>query len=44
MVSSTILTLVVIAAVYRLVKGWGLPGAEMPTESVEHAKSPLAAE
>ncbi|MCE4226274.1 efflux RND transporter permease subunit [Methylobacterium sp. C25] len=44
MVSSTVLTLVVIPAVYGLVKGWSLPGAEMPTESVEHAKFPLAAE
>ncbi|GEP01530.1 efflux RND transporter permease subunit [Methylobacterium haplocladii] len=44
MVSSTVLTLVVIPAVYGLVKGWSLPGAEMPTESVEHAKLPLAAE
>jgi Cu(I)/Ag(I) efflux system membrane protein CusA/SilA len=26
MVSSTVLTLVVIPAVYALVKGWGLPG------------------
>jgi Cu(I)/Ag(I) efflux system membrane protein CusA/SilA len=44
MVSSTVLTLVVIPAVYGLVKGWSLRGAEMPTESVEHAKLPLAAE
>ena len=44
MVSSTILTLVVIPAVYALVKGWGLPRSRMPTESVERPKLPLAAE
>ncbi|KQP51135.1 cation transporter [Methylobacterium sp. Leaf111] len=44
MVSSTILTLVVIPAVYGLVKGWGLPGARTSSESVERAKTPLAAE
>ncbi|WP_264051092.1 efflux RND transporter permease subunit [Methylobacterium flocculans] len=44
MVSSTMLTLVVIPAVYGLVKGWSLPEPEMPTESVEVAELPLAAE
>jgi Cu(I)/Ag(I) efflux system membrane protein CusA/SilA len=44
MVSSTMLTLVVIPAVYGLVKGWSLPEPEMPTEAVEVAELPLAAE
>ncbi|GJE54897.1 efflux RND transporter permease subunit [Methylobacterium thuringiense] len=44
MVSSTVLTLVVIPAVYGLAKGWGLSGAGMPTKSVERIETPLAVE
>ena len=44
MVSSTVLTLVVIPAVYGLVKGWGLPRSDMRPESVEGHTMPLAAE
>jgi Cu(I)/Ag(I) efflux system membrane protein CusA/SilA len=44
MVSSTVLTLVVIPAVYALVKGWGLPTSRTLAESVEQQKMPLAAE
>ena len=44
MVSSTVLTLVVIPAVYGLVKGRGLPTSRTLTESVEQQKMPLAAE
>jgi Cu(I)/Ag(I) efflux system membrane protein CusA/SilA len=44
MVSSTVLTLVVIPAVYGLVKGWVLAEAETRTEPDEQAKIPLAAE
>jgi Cu(I)/Ag(I) efflux system membrane protein CusA/SilA len=42
MVSSTVLTLVVIPAVYALVKGHGLPQAAVETE--DRARMPLAAE
>jgi len=42
MVSSTVLTLVVIPAVYALVKGRGLPQAA--AEAGEDARVPLAAE
>ncbi|MDX3925178.1 MAG: CusA/CzcA family heavy metal efflux RND transporter [Shinella sp.] len=38
MVSSTILTLVVIPAVYALVKGWGLPEAR--AEQLQHPQGP----
>ena len=34
MVSSTVLTLVVIPAVYGLVKGWRLPQAKVPAASL----------
>ena len=44
MVSSTVLTLVVIPAVYALVKGWGLPTSRTLSESVEPQRMPLAAE
>ncbi|TXN41153.1 efflux RND transporter permease subunit [Methylobacterium sp. WL30] len=44
MVSSTVLTLVVIPAVYGLVKGWGLPRSDMRPEPVEGHTMPLAAE
>jgi Cu(I)/Ag(I) efflux system membrane protein CusA/SilA len=44
MVSSTVLTLVVIPAVYGLVKGWGLPRSDMQPEPVEGHTMPLAAE
>jgi Cu(I)/Ag(I) efflux system membrane protein CusA/SilA len=44
MVSSTVLTLVVIPAVYALVKGWGLPTSRTRTESVERQEMPLAVE
>jgi Cu(I)/Ag(I) efflux system membrane protein CusA/SilA len=45
MVSSTILTLVVIPAVYGLVKGWGLPEAEERGETAQDgARTSLAAE
>ncbi|MCP1549390.1 MULTISPECIES: CusA/CzcA family heavy metal efflux RND transporter [Methylobacteriaceae] len=44
MVSSTILTLLVIPAVYGLVKGWGLPRSDMRPESVEGHTMFLAAE
>lgn len=39
MVSSTVLTLLVIPAIYGLVKGWGLPRAEAATA---HGTQPLA--
>jgi Cu(I)/Ag(I) efflux system membrane protein CusA/SilA len=39
MVSSTVLTLLVIPAIYGLVKGWGLPRAEAATA---HGAQPLA--
>ena len=35
MVSSTVLTLVVIPAVYVLVKGYGLPATTRPARSVQ---------
>ncbi|KQQ13845.1 cation transporter [Methylobacterium sp. Leaf121] len=44
MVSSTMLTLVVIPAVYALIKGRGLPRSDTAMESVEREKLPLAAE
>jgi Cu(I)/Ag(I) efflux system membrane protein CusA/SilA len=44
MVSSTVLTLVVIPAVYALIKGWGLPTSQKLTESMAQQKMPLAAE
>lgn len=44
MVSSTVLTLVVIPAVYGLVKGWDLSRTRMPTKSVERIETPFAAE
>jgi Cu(I)/Ag(I) efflux system membrane protein CusA/SilA len=40
MVSSTVLTLVVIPAVYGLVKGWGLPSASEVTETDADAVTP----
>jgi Cu(I)/Ag(I) efflux system membrane protein CusA/SilA len=42
MVSSTVLTLVVIPAVYALVKGRGLP--QGAAETKDEARMPLAAE
>jgi Cu(I)/Ag(I) efflux system membrane protein CusA/SilA len=45
MTSSTLLTLVVIPAIYGLVKGWRLPRATSAPEVVEEAEAlPLAAE
>ncbi|TXN25070.1 CusA/CzcA family heavy metal efflux RND transporter [Methylobacterium sp. WL9] len=44
MVSSTVLTLLVIPAVYGLVKGWGLPDVEEVREPVFGQAMPLAAE
>jgi len=40
MVSSTVLTLVVIPAVYALVKGWGLSAAAETPASVAPAERP----
>ncbi|WP_375462520.1 efflux RND transporter permease subunit [uncultured Methylobacterium sp.] len=44
MVSSTVLTLLVIPAVYGLVKGWRLPDAEVQRALIPEATMPLAAE
>ncbi|NEU14322.1 efflux RND transporter permease subunit [Methylobacterium sp. BTF04] len=44
MVSSTVLTLLVIPAVYGLVKGWGLPDVDVTIASEPEAALPLAAE
>jgi Cu(I)/Ag(I) efflux system membrane protein CusA/SilA len=44
MVSSTVLTLVVIPAVYGLVKGWGLSTCDTLSESLDGPKAALAAE
>jgi Cu(I)/Ag(I) efflux system membrane protein CusA/SilA len=44
MVSSTILTLVVIPAVYGLIKGWKLPGKVAGASEIEAVALPLAAE
>lgn len=41
MVSLTILTLVVIPAVYGLVSGWGLAKTDLPMESVEGTGMPV---
>jgi Cu(I)/Ag(I) efflux system membrane protein CusA/SilA len=41
MVSSTVLTLLVIPAIYAIVKGWGLPRqGEMPVAAHERAATP----
>jgi Cu(I)/Ag(I) efflux system membrane protein CusA/SilA len=44
MISSTILTLVVIPAVYGIVKGWRLPSRSMVEEPRGDARLKLAAE
>jgi Cu(I)/Ag(I) efflux system membrane protein CusA/SilA len=44
MVSSTILTLVVIPAVYGLIKGWKLPGKVAGASGIEAVALPVAAE
>ncbi|HJS94949.1 MAG TPA: efflux RND transporter permease subunit, partial [Solirubrobacteraceae bacterium] len=45
MVSSTVLTLLVIPALYALVKGWGLPRqADAPAREAERLAAPHAAE
>ncbi len=41
MVSSTVLTLVVIPAVYALIKGWRLPGSAVATGAAELGDDPL---
>ena len=41
MVSSTVLTLVVIPAVYALVKGWRLPGSAVATGAADLGDDPL---
>jgi len=41
MVSATILTLIVVPAIYGLVKGWGLPKAAAADEGDENESSPL---
>jgi Cu(I)/Ag(I) efflux system membrane protein CusA/SilA len=43
MVSSTLLTLIVIPAVYGLVKGWGLPTSSSENRSVEEDERSLEA-
>ena len=43
MVSSTLLTLIVIPAVYGLVKGWGLPATDRPSPLTLESRANLAA-